>query len=200
MIFMVSINRTKLVIVVLQWHFMMMEHLKGVWAFIIQIWDVSTLKKILTKRKVFLMADQKNGNAKENENVIQGPWPKSRRKVKIPDEELLELRENIEFAEELNQKVIIHMVQMLGENGINVGDVSFIRDLGLIVEMTKGSIYRSMGIPHPTHTFFETLVDVSVDEADNSVHSEIDLDMLEKFVEMSKYLEDDDEDDDPEIS
>ncbi len=65
MIFMVSINRTKLVIVVLQWHFMMMEHLKGVWAFIIQIWDVSTLKKILTKRKVFRMADQKNGNAKE---------------------------------------------------------------------------------------------------------------------------------------
>jgi len=106
----------------------------------------------------------------------------------------------LEFAEELNQKVIIHMVQMLGENGINVGDVSFIRDLGLIVEMTKGSIYRSMGIPHPTHTFFETVVDVNVDEDDNTIHSEIDLDMLEKFVEMSKYLEDDDEDDDPEIS
>lgn len=106
----------------------------------------------------------------------------------------------MEFAEELNQDLIIQMVQMMGENGVGVSDQSFIRDLGLIIEMTKGSIYRSMGIPHPTHTFFETLVDVSVDEADNSVHSEIDLDMLEKFVEMSKYLEDDDEDDDPEIS
>ena len=146
------------------------------------------------------MADQKNGNAKENINVIQGPWPKSKRKVKIPDEEVLQLRENLEFAEELNQDLIIQMVQLMGENGIDVTDISFIRDLGLIVEMTKGSIYRSMGIPHPTHAFFETLVDVDVDEDDNSVHSEIDLDMLEKFVEMSKYLEDDNDDPDPEIS
>jgi len=128
---------------------------------------------------------------------VQGPWPKSKRKVKVPDEEFLELQENLEFAEELNQKVIIHMVQMMGENGIDVTDISFIRDLGLIVEMTKGSIYRSMGIPHPTHTFFETLVDVDVDEDDNSIHSEIDLNMLEKFVEASKTFKDDD---DPEVS
>ena len=145
------------------------------------------------------MANQKNGNAKENDNVIQGPWPKSKRKVKIPDEETLELRENIEFAEELNQKLIIQMVQMMGENGLAVADESFIRDLGLIIELTKGSIYRSMGIPHPTHEFFEVMVDLNVDEEDNSIHSQLDLDMLEKFVEISKFLEDDD-DDDPEVS
>ena len=142
------------------------------------------------------MSDQKNGNAKENENVIQGPWPKSKRKVKVPDEEVLELRENIEFAEELNQKLIIQMVQMMGENGLAVADESFIRDLGLIIELTKGSIYRSMGIPHPTHAFFEALVDLNVDD-DKTIHSQLDLDMIEKFVEMSKYYEDDD---DPEIS
>ena len=106
------------------------------------------------------------------------------------------MQENIEFAEELNQKIIIQMVHSMGENGIGVSDDSFIRDLGLIIELTKGSIYRSMGIPHPTHEFFETLVDLNVDD-DRSIHSQINLDMLEKFVEMSKYYEDDD---DPEIS
>ena len=146
------------------------------------------------------MSNQKNGNAKENDNVIQGPWPKSKRKVKIPDEETLELRENIEFAEELNQKIIVHMIQTMGENGIGVSDESFIRDLGLIIELTKGSIYRSMGIPHPTHEFFEALVDLDVDEEDNTIHSQLDLDMIVKFVEISKFLEDDDDDDDPEIS
>ena len=146
------------------------------------------------------MSDQKNGNAKENDNVIQGPWPKSKRKVKVPDEETLELRENIEFAEELNQKIIVHMIQTMGENGIGVSDESFIRDLGLIIELTKGSIYRSMGIPHPTHEFFEALVDLDVDEEDNTIHSQLDLDMIVKFVEISKFLEDDDDDDDPEIS
>lgn len=108
----------------------------------------------------------------------------------------------MEFAEELNQDLIIQMVQLMGENGVGVSDPAFIRDLGLIIEMTKGSIYRSMGIPHPTHAFFETIVDVDINEDDNTIHSHIDLNMLEKFVEVSKYLNDenDDEDDDPEIS
>ena len=143
------------------------------------------------------MSDQKNGNAKENENVIQGPWPKSKRKVKVPDEETLELRENIEFAEELNQKLIIQMVQMMGENGLAVADESFIRDLGLIIELTKGSIYRSMGIPHPTHEFFEAMVEIDIDEDNNSMSSTLDFDLLEKFIETSKNFEDDD---DPEVS
>ena len=143
------------------------------------------------------MADQKNGNAKENDNVIQGPWPKSKRKIKVPDEELLELRENMEFAEELNQKLIIQMVQMMGENGLAVADESFIRDLGLIIELTKGSIYRSMGIPHPTHEFFEAMVEIDIDEDNNSMSSTLDFDLLEKFIETSKNFEDDD---DPEVS
>ena len=102
----------------------------------------------------------------------------------------------MEFAEELNQKIIVQMIHTLGENGVRVGEAEFIRDLGLIIELTKGSIYRSMGIPHPTHEFFEVLVDLNIDD-DGSIHSQLDLDMLEKFVEMSKYYEDDD---DPEVS
>ena len=141
------------------------------------------------------MADQQNGNAKENDNVIQGPWPKSKRKVKIPDAEVLEMRQNMDFAEELNQKIIVQMIHTLGENSIGVTDASFIRDLGLIIELTKGSIYRSMGIPHPTHSFFEVLVDLDIDENDNSISSQIDLNMLEEIVE--KYFEDDN---DPEVS
>ena len=106
------------------------------------------------------------------------------------------MQENMEFAEELNQKIIIQMVHSMGENGIGVSDNSFIRDLGLIIELTKGSIYRSMGIPHPTHEFFEALVDLTVDD-DKNIHSQLNLDIMEKFVEISKYYEDDD---DPEIS
>ena len=51
---------------------------------------------------------------------------------------------------------------------------------------------------HPTHPFFETLVNIIVDD-DKNIHGQINIDMMEKFVEVSKYFEDDD-DDDPEIS
>ena len=105
------------------------------------------------------------------------------------------MQENMEFAEELNQKIIVQMVHTLGENGIGVAEPEFIRDLGLIIELTKGSIYRSMGIPHPTHDFFEALVDLDVDENDNSIHSSLDFELLEKFVGNNN-----EDDDDPEIS
>jgi hypothetical protein len=144
------------------------------------------------------MPDQQNGNTKENDNVIQGPWPKSKRKVKLPDDEAIELQENIEFAEELTQTLIIQMIQTMGENNISVSSESFIRDLGLIIELIKGSIYRSMGIPHPTHGFFEVLVDVDIDE-DDVIHSNIDLNLLGKFIETSKNYEDNN-DDDPKVS
>ena len=88
------------------------------------------------------------------------------------------------------------MVQTMGENDIDVTDESFIRDLGLILELTKGSIYRSMGIPHPTHAFFETLVNITVDD-DKNIYSQINLDTMVKFVEFSKYSKDDD--DPPEV-
>ena len=145
------------------------------------------------------MSDQKNGNAKENNNIIKGPWRKSKRKVKVPDEEFLLMQENMDFAEELNQKIIIQMIHTLVENSIDIAEESFIRDLGLIIELIKASIYRGMGISHPIHAFFEVLVDVGVDEEDGSIHSQIDVNMLEKFVELSESFKDDDNNDPPEI-
>ena len=142
------------------------------------------------------MSDQKNGNAKENDNIIQGPWPKSKRKVKIPDEEFLLMQENMDFAEELNQKIVIQMIHNLGENGIDVASESFIRDLGLIIELIKGSIYRGMGIPHPTHAFVEALVDLELDE-DKNIRSQIDLNIFDKVVEIIEYVENLESDDDP---
>ena len=81
------------------------------------------------------------------------------------------------------------MIQTLGENGIGVADESFIRDLGLIIELTKGSIYRSMGMPHPTHGFFEAMVEIDIDEDNSSMSSTLDFDLLEKFIEISKNFE-----------
>ena len=107
------------------------------------------------------------------------------------------MQENMEFAEELNQKIIVQMIHSLGENGIAVSEAEFIRDLGLIIELTKGSIYRSMGIPHPTHGFFEAMVEIDIDEDNSSMSSTLDFDLLEKFIETSKNFEDDD---DPEVS
>ena len=132
------------------------------------------------------MSDQENGN------VVQGPWPKTKRKVKLPDETALELQERLGFAEELTQTLIVQMMHGMGENGIDISEKTFIRDIALLIEFTKGCIYRSMGLKHPTQKLFEELVEITIDP-DNSVATEVNQDLLMKFLLLFGN------DDDPEI-
>ena len=122
-------------------------------------------------------------NEEPSAEIIQGPWSKTKRKVQLPDPDALELQENIAFAEELTQTVIVQMIHTIGENKINVGNKNFIRDVGLLIEFVKGTIYRSMGLPHVTQKIFESFVEVTVDP-DNNIHSEVDSDLLMKFFEL----------------
>ena len=125
----------------------------------------------------------------ENDSkVIQGPWPKSGRKVKVPDDGMMQLQDDIAFAEELNQTVIVQMIHTMGENGIHVTEESFIKDIGFIIEVIKGVIYRSMGIPYPTQKLLEVFVNTELD-ADKSLRSEVDLEQLNKFLKMCKEEE-----------
>ncbi|SVC35873.1 uncharacterized protein METZ01_LOCUS288727 [marine metagenome] len=128
----------------------------------------------------------------ENGNVVQGPWPKTKRKVKLPDETAIELQERLGFAEELTQTVIVQMMHTLGQNGIDISDNAFVRDMALVIEMTKGSIYRSLDLNHITHGLFEALVELQVDP-DNSVATEVNQDLLEEYIKLFG------DDDDPEI-
>ena len=136
------------------------------------------------------MSDQENGNVAEN--VVQGPWPKTKRKVKLPDETALELQEKLGFAEELTQTLIVQMMHGMGENGIDISEKTFIRDIALLIEFTKGCIYRSMGLKHPTQKLFEELVEITIDP-DNSVTTEVNQDLLKEYIKLFG------DDDDPEI-
>ena len=146
---------------------------------------------------------EKNGE-KTNGNVIKGPWTTEK---EIVSEDELDATKALKlaFAEALTQQIVVQMIYSMGKNDVDVGDENFVYDVGLIIELIKGSIYRGMGIPHPTHAFFEALVDLTIDENKN-IHSQIDLNIFEKFAELTEYFKDDDDpeiskdDDDPEIS
>ena len=48
-----------------------------------------------------------------------------------------------------------------------------------------------------THGFFEAMVEIEIEEDNSSMSSTLDFDLLEKFIEISRHNEDDD---DPEVS
>ena len=128
------------------------------------------------------------------ENVIKGPWlAKSGREVKLPDEDVIAMQQDRQFAEELTQSLMVQMIHTMSENGIDVGAKNFIRDMAMVISMVNGSIYRDMGMPHITQKFMEEYVEIEDD--DGTFQTEVDF---ETIVELANLVEGDD--DDPKVS
>ncbi len=126
---------------------------------------------------------------KTNGNVIKGPWtPKE-----IVSENELDATKALKlaFAEALTQQIVVQMIYSMGQNDVDVGDKNFVYDIGIIIELTKGCIYRSIGLPHPTHLLTEVLKSLPTDK-----YSE---DHVAEVLEMLESMEDDDDDDEPEF-
>lgn len=104
------------------------------------------------------------------------------------------MQENLAFADDLTQTLLVQMIHSMSENGLDVSEKSFIRDMSMIIECVKSTIYRDMGYKHPLQDFVEHFVDVII-EPDNTPTGEVAIETLEKFVKQFK-----DEEDGPEIS
>jgi len=86
------------------------------------------------------------------------------------------------------------MIHTMGENGIDISENSFIRDMAMVIELVQGSIHRDLELEHPAHKFMEEFVDMTI-HPDNSVETEVDFDFI---IKLANILENDE--DDPEVS
>ena len=134
-----------------------------------------------------------NGNAPVENNIINGPW-KSKR-VKVPDNSVFELQQDMLFAEELCENVMVQVIYTLGENGIDIGDKDFLQDIAFVIEALKSTLYREMDMPHPLTPIIRSISEVSVEEVDDETKATI----ATKFSinKLSKLLEKIEEDDKP---
>ena len=118
--------------------------------------------------------------------VIKGPWKNNHgRNVKLPDPAQAETEMKIEFSEDLTQELIVQMIQMCSDNGINVTNENFLHDIGIIIEFTKGMAYRGMDLPYKTHKFVDAFVKV-IKDPDGNRHTEFDIQNLINYVELFK--------------
>jgi hypothetical protein len=126
---------------------------------------------------------------KSNGNVIKGPWtPKE-----IVSENELDATKALKlaFAEALTQQIVVQLIYTMSQNDVDVADKNFVYDVGLIIELTKGCISRSIGLSHPTHLFTEVLKRLP-----SNKYSE---DHVAEVLEMLELLEEVDDDDEPEL-
>ena len=92
--------------------------------------------------------------------VIKGPWKQqSKKKVKVPKDPMqTQLQEDLIFAEELTEHLMVQLIHTMGENGFSLKDHKFIRDIGFISECCKSIIFRDIGLKHPIQSVIDKIM------------------------------------------
>ena len=103
-------------------------------------------------------------NEKKSAEIIQGPWKESKRKIKLPDRDAIELQNTISFINDLTQTLIVHMIQTIEENEIDVEKESFVNNMSLIIEMVRAVLLKEMSL----NTNMTKLVDILFEMVCNS--------------------------------
>ena len=85
-------------------------------------------------------------NEKQSAKIIQGPWKESKRKVKLPDRDAIELQETVDFINDLTQTLIVQMIHTIKENEINVEEDSFVKNMSFIIEMVRATLLKEMSL------------------------------------------------------
>jgi hypothetical protein len=150
---------------------------------------------------------------KLNENVIKGPWPDKRKNNSLSAEQITKEVSKVahaqEFVEGLTQETIVSAIHLLQKNGIDINDKNFIYEMGLIIEVMKGSIYRSIGFSYPTQIITELLKQMPAEKESLLSFKTIDKDQIKELLSYLETIEkenfwcgddDDDEEEDPDLA
>ena len=133
------------------------------------------------------------------ENVIKGPWPDNGQ-IKISDVDGVAAVEELNWAENLTEGIMVQMIQTLNENNFDTTSSEFLGDIAFTIEVVKSVIYRNMGHEHPLHEIMESLVTlVEIEDGDKTrFNTELNFEALR---EVSDYISVDfNNDDGPELA
>ena len=139
------------------------------------------------------MCKKPNGNSG---NVVKGPWPD---KVKTSDIDGLQVVEDLKFAEDLTEALVLQMMATFKEQGFDTSGEKFNGDIGFMIEVVKSVIYRSMGYEHPLHGFMGDILDVTETKDGETIHYETSINM-ELINEVSEFISVQIDNDGPELA
>jgi len=105
----------------------------------------------------------------DNGKIIQFPLKGNPNfDIKV-DSSGLELQQDMMFAEQLTEGLVVNMIHNMYENNIDTENEAFICDIAVLIELVKSAIYRDLGISHPLQDVVDTFVTAKKEDKKISV-------------------------------
>ena len=116
-------------------------------------------------------------------NVIKFPTKfKGNKFPKIVNVNPNQAQEDLDFADNLAEGLMIGLIHNIGENGIDIKNERFIGDVSFLNEVVRGILYRDIGFKHPMQPFMDTVVKTVAEEEKNTITTKVNLTLLENMV------------------
>ena len=140
-------------------------------------------------------------NEKKGAEIIQGPWKGSKRKVKLPDKNAIELQETIEFVDDLTQTLMVQMIHAIKENEIDVEAESFVQNMTFIIEMVRAALLKEMSLSTNMIKIMDILFEIIFNsglDSDTETSVKLKIDDFKSIITKMRMEEDDNND--PELA
>jgi len=140
-------------------------------------------------------------NEKKSAEIIQGPWKGSKRKVKLPDKNAIELQETIEFVDDLTQTLMVQMIHAIKENEIDVEAESFVQNMTFIIEMVRAALLKEMSLSTNMIKIMDILFEIIFNsglDSDTETSVKLKIDDFKSIITKMRMEEDDNND--PELA
>ena len=123
---------------------------------------------------------------KKKNNVIN--FPKKyigKRKVKLPNKDVIRVNEDMGFADQLTEAIIVQMVHVLSDNDIKVSDSQFVKDLSFVIESIKSAVYRDLNLNHEIQPLVDKFMVQEKDEKGNT-NTIFKMELIQKFLKAAE--------------
>ena len=123
---------------------------------------------------------------KKKNNVIN--FPKKyigKRKVKLPNKDVIRINEDMGFADQLTEAIIVQMVHVLSDNDIKVSDSQFVKDLSFVIESIKSAVYRDLNLNHEIQPLVDKFMVQEKDEK-GQTNTIFKMELIQKFLNAAE--------------
>jgi len=119
-------------------------------------------------------------------NVINFPKKYTgKRKVKLPNKDVIRINEDMGFADQLTEAIIVQMVHVLSDNDIKVSDSQFVKDLSFVIESIKSAVYRDLNLNHEIQPLVDKFMVQEKDEK-GQTNTIFKMELIQKFLKAAE--------------
>ena len=119
-------------------------------------------------------------------NVINFPKKYTgKRKVKLPNKDVIRINEDMGFADQLTEAIIVQMVHVLSDNDIKVSDAQFVKDLSFVIESIKSAVYRDLNLNHEIQPLVDKFMVQEKDEK-GQTNTIFKMELIQKFLKAAE--------------